>query len=374
MYRLEYHQEKESILDAYCVALYSIKLLQGKLDEFMNMQFGDVVEEELVHYKSDSVDLTADDLLWCFCILFMKISLHVRKTLGNAELDSMLATTYGHVSNEELLIANLAVGIRPESPASFLISYGTLMDLKPLVPPNLRENWMKTAFEFVTHGMEEAENWGDPYYKYMFQMIMAYWMPTTIYPSHYSHQQLLDRVHVANKWKQICKAEVPEHLLRMGEHHEECLQYLLAIRSFDKDAPTMPPLVHAYRYPVPPLDGNVLQPQPSSQASSSNSSDRSSGGKSCHYCRKSYQTPIKCSRCGQVEYCSKICQATHWRASHGDECMPKTGNACGNCGKVLQKKVSCSKCANIHYCNRKCQLAHWKGGHKKDCKLMTLFY
>ncbi len=359
MYRLEYHKEDESILDAYCVALYAIKLLQGKLDEFMNMKFGDIVEEELVHYHSDNVDLTSDDILWCFCLLLMRISTRVRQTISIQELDDMLTTTYYTITNEELIVAKLAIEIRPESPASYLAAYGTLMDLKPLVPPPFRETWMKTAFDFATYGLQESETWGDPYFQYMFNMIMAYWMPTTTYSSHYSYKQLQERIRVANNWKAICKHEVPENLLRVGEQHEDCLHCLLAIRVFDKEAPSMPPLVRAYRYPIPSPDGIFPQLNPPS-------------GKICHQCGKSFHTPIKCSRCGQVEYCSKICQAAHWRTIHCDECVPKTGNTCGNCGKELQKKLSCSKCGLIHYCNRKCQLAHWKTGHKKDCKLMTL--
>lgn len=361
MYRLEYHKEDDFILDAYCVCLYAIKLLQGKLDEFMNMKFGDVVEEELVHYKSENVDLTSDDLLWCFCLLFIRISAELRRTVSIEDLDDMVATTYHTITSEELIVAKLAIEVRPESPESFLSAYGTMMDLKPLVPPPFRETWMKTAFDFATHGLHESEIWGDPYFLYMFNMIMAYWMPTTTYPSHFSYKQLQERIRVANNWKSICKNEVPRHLLRIGEQHEDCLQCLLAMRIFDKDAPSMPPLVNAYRYPVPHLH----DPTPPQHPSSS---------KTCYQCSKPFHTAIKCSRCGQVEYCSKTCQATHWRAMHCDECVPKTGNTCGNCGKELDKKLSCSKCGMIHYCNRKCQLTHWKSGHKKDCKLMTLLF
>jgi hypothetical protein len=361
LYRLEYHHEDESILDAYCVVMYAIRLLQGKLDEFMNMEFGDVIEDELIHYKSENVDMTADDLLWCFCLLLLRIGTDLRRTIGFQNLSSMLLATYGPITNEELLVAQLAIEIRPESPVSYLASYRTAMDLKPLVPPPFRENWMKAAFDFVRHGLAEADNWGDPYYQYTFHMIMAYWMPTNTYPSQYSHKELQERIHTANTFKEICKSEVPDYLLWVGEQHEESLQYLLALRIFDKEAASMPALVDAYRYPIPPPDGEASVPRLSPPSTNI-----------CHHCRKPYQQVIKCSRCGQVEYCSKRCQAAHWKVIHCHQCAPKTDNNCGSCGKTLQKKLSCSKCGMIHYCNRKCQLAHWKGGHKKDCKLMTI--
>lgn len=361
MYRLEYHQEDESILDAYCVVMYAIRLLQGKLDEFMNMEFGDVIEDELIHYRSENVDMTADDLLWCFCLLLLRIGTDVRRTIGAQNLNSMLLAPYGPVTNEELLVAQLAIEIRPESPVTYLSSYRTAMDLKPLVPPPFRENWMKATFDFVRHGLAEADNWGDPYYQYTFHMIMAYWMPTNTYPSQYSHKELQEKILTANAFKEMCKGEVPEYLLWVGEQHEESLQYLLALRIFDREAESMPVLVDAYRYPIPPSDNPASVPRSSPP-----------GGNICHHCRKPYQQAITCSRCGQVEYCSKTCQAAHWKAIHCDQCAPQTGNNCGSCGKALQKKLSCSKCGMIHYCNRKCQLAHWKGGHKKDCKLMTI--
>lgn len=364
LFRSEYFQENESILDAYCVAFYAIKLLQGELDEFMNMEFGDVIEEELTHYKSANVDMTADDLLWCFCMIFLRIGTDVRRVIGSSNLNKMVLSTFGRpVANEEIMVAQLAVRIRPESPVSFLSSYRAAMDLKPLVPFPFRPDWMRTVYDFVMHGMEVAENWGDPYYLYTFHMITAYWMPTTSYHTTYSHQQLQDRIKTANEFKEVCKPEVPDYFLWVGEQHEESLQHLLALHVFDRDAAVMPALVDAYRYPVPP-------PPTSLSSVSRSSSPPSSSGPICYQCRKSCDKVVKCTQCHIAEYCSMACQGAHWRARHCDECIPHGAHACGHCGKVLQKKLSCSKCGMINYCNRKCQLAHWKGGHKKDCKIL----
>ena len=46
-------------------------------------------------------------------------------------------------------------------------------------------------------------------------------------------------------------------------------------------------------------------------------------------------------------------------------------NRCANChiesGKKNQFKA-CARCKAFHYCSKKCQAEHWKAGHKIDCK------
>jgi TPR repeat protein len=43
---------------------------------------------------------------------------------------------------------------------------------------------------------------------------------------------------------------------------------------------------------------------------------------------------------------------------------------CGRCGETAMDKRThrlCSKCKCIGYCSKSCQAAHWKMGHKRDC-------
>lgn len=43
---------------------------------------------------------------------------------------------------------------------------------------------------------------------------------------------------------------------------------------------------------------------------------------------------------------------------------------CGNCGEPETKKDGmnvCARCRRVRYCTRSCQAAHWKTGHKKFC-------
>jgi MYND finger len=366
LWRLENADANGALLDAYCLLVYIIQLLQGKVQEFFSLELGDMLESEWCHHKHDLVDMTADDVLWCCCILLLHLGSELRRTLGPHAVDRLFSNSTNTVTNQEIAVAKLAMEIRPEAPVSFLRAYQMAMESKPLIPPPLRQSWMETAFAFVKQGLEEATQWGDPYYLYLFHAIYAYWIPTQTNPETYSHAQLQDQIEVAHYYKAECSPEVPTFRLWVGEHHEECLEYLLALHIFDKEAPTMPALVDAFWYPVPPLvdcrNSEPLAP-----------SCRPAEKGTCHSCGNVLDgatSRTACSRCGGAEYCSTTCQMSHWKI-HAAVCI-STGT-CGNCAKGLTqtKQLSCSKCGMVQYCNRKCQLGHWKSGHKKDCKIMS---
>ena len=40
----------------------------------------------------------------------------------------------------------------------------------------------------------------------------------------------------------------------------------------------------------------------------------------CIQCKKSHPNPMRCARCHHVAYCSKACQATHWKNVHKAQC------------------------------------------------------
>jgi hypothetical protein len=363
VWRLETVEANDTLVDAYCLLYYIIQLLQGKVQEFLDIELGDIVESEWSNSKHDQVDMTADDLLWCCCILLLHLGSELRRTLGPYAVDRLLGN---NLANQEIAVAKLVMEIRPEAPISFLRAYQMAMESKALIPPLLRKSWMETAFSFAAQGLKEAEQWGDPYYLYLFHAIYAYWMPTQTNPETYSHSQLQERIQVAHRFKAECAPEGPSSRLWLGEHHEDCLEYLLALHIFDKEAPIMPALVDAVRYPIPPvIDGG--SPSPAMATA------RPAESGTCHSCRKGLDGPdvkTTCSRCGTAEYCSATCQASHWKM-HVAVCMSTGG--CANCAKLLRqtKQLSCSKCGMIQYCNRKCQLVHWKNGHKKDCKIMS---
>jgi len=261
--------------------------------------------------------MTADDLLWCCCVLRLGVGSKLRKVLGPHSMDSLLSN---NLVNQEIMLAKLGMEIRPEAPISFLMAYQMAIENKTIIPLQLRKSWMETAFSFMAQGLEEAQQWGDPYFLYVFHTLYAFWMPTDTYPKAYSHSQLQERLQTARGYKAECTLEGPLPHVELIEHHEDCLTYLLALHIFDKEASTMPPLVEAFRYPIPPV----------------------------------------------VNGCSPTSTITSVPRVDRD-----TSN-CVNCSKPLSrtKQVGCPKCGMMYYCNRKCQLVAWKKGHKKDCKMM----
>jgi MYND finger len=353
----------DNLLDAYCLLYYVIQLLQGQLQEFLNMELGDVVESELSQRKHDNVDMTADDLLWCCCILLLDIGSKLRQTSGARAIDHLLSS---NLTNQEILVGKLAMEIRPEAPISYLRAYVMTMETKALIPPPLRKSWMDTAYSLATQGLDEAEQWGDPYFLYLFHTIYSYWMPTQTNPTTYSYTKLQARIKLANDYKAECVLEGPASRLGFAKLHEDCLEYLLALHIFDKEANTMPALVDAFWYPIPP-DVKGAYPTSTKESVQPAKTDV------CHYCAKALhdaEVRATCSRCRRAEYCSTTCQASHWKM-HLSICI--TNCVCANCSKglVQTKKLGCSKCGMTQYCNRKCQLVHWKNGHKKDCRMMS---
>lgn len=377
----ETQHKNDTLLDAYCVVRYIIQLLQGQIQEFGNLELGDILESEWSPHKHDQVDMTADDILWCCCILILRIGSELRRTLGPFATARSLSSSQ-NTTNHELGIAKLAMEIRPEAPVGYLWAYRMAMEQKVLIPSHLRQSWMETVYSFVAQGLEEAEQWGDPYYLYLFHVIGAYWMPTHTYKEEYSYAQLMERLEAAEFFKAEALLEGDTNRLWLGEHHENCLEYLLALHIFDKEAATMPSLTDASTYPVPPppaVEGQEGGIDPTLHLAAT--SPGALQPNSCHFCRKALQDKepshnkdprhAMCSRCKVAVYCSMECQGSHWKI-HAAECSHSSG--CGHCGEPLpsnKKLTNCSKCDMIQYCNRKCQLAHWKAGHKRDCKLMV---
>jgi hypothetical protein len=90
-----------------------------------------------------------------------------------------------------------------------------------------------------------------------------------------------------------------------------------------------------------------------------------------------------CSCCKNVAYCCAECQAEDWQ-EHKKVCRPPVVPssakksttsevlACANCAATGNDGVflrSCTVCKLVFYCSRACQAQHWKGpsGHKNFC-------
>ena len=52
---------------------------------------------------------------------------------------------------------------------------------------------------------------------------------------------------------------------------------------------------------------------------------------------------------------------------HDDSTCHPHFDHCANCTKLLPKMNQCSRCKMVKYCSRDCQALHWKKVHKSSC-------
>ena len=49
------------------------------------------------------------------------------------------------------------------------------------------------------------------------------------------------------------------------------------------------------------------------------------------------------------------------------EPLTSSVSSCARCGAAAADLKACARCKSVAYCSRECQAAHWKAGHKKNC-------
>ena len=112
----------------------------------------------------------------------------------------------------------------------------------------------------------------------------------------------------------------------------------------------------------------------------------------CGYCGKYSPATKKCTRCKNVQYCSKECQTKHWPV-HNKSCKaamtsniqrPQPASRAGDdpfsaskahkfastqctyCKKSSDSLKKCLRCEEVQYCGKECQTSHWPK-HKAVC-------
>ena len=363
-HRLEHHtqEENDSLLDVYCLAFFIIKLLQGQIKDII-IDSTSLLGQEMAKSKSEDIDMTCEDFFWCFCILLLRVGSDIRRYKGVHAYNRLFPAPFDVTMNEELLVCQLAMDLRSDSPISYLSSYRMVMDTRRIVPQPMRIDWMRFAYDFAVRGLNASNRWGDPFFQYTFHSIVAYWLPTTTHaPRPYSLEEIDSRIKTANGFKIEGKEYIPEYMLWIGQHHELSVQNALKpFRGMDKSTKFTDPLIDAFTYKPLGIKNGTLK----------NGTITRHLNNGCAHCSKAVERRLQCSRCGKVIYCSKLCQVAHWKGPHSKECTPKLsttlGHECGNCSKTVQKVLKCSKCGEVNYCNRKCQVEHWKCSHKHYC-------
>eukprot|EP00980_Cylindrotheca_fusiformis_P022859 scaffold9857_cov127-Cylindrotheca_fusiformis.AAC.5 len=303
----------DSLLDAYCLCFFAIQVLQGSF-QGIDLDVGSIhalIDDEFFQGKShDDIELTSEDILWCFCTLLLHIGSVIRRKQGLDYYNRIFAEPFSVIMKEELTVARLAIGLRPESPKTYLAAYRMVVDTRRILPAEMQVGWLESAHEYAVQGLEKAENWGDPFFMYTFHILEAFWLPTPLQtPTAYTFGEIKSRIQMANEFKEDALGFVPKHQFWFAEQHEVLLRKILKSFPIDDDFEITFPLMDCTTF-------GPIQPKGKKQSASS----------------------------------------------------PTNGiSKCANCSKPLTKILKCAKCEKVGYCNRKCQLEHWKGGHKQDC-------
>jgi hypothetical protein len=303
----------DTLLDAYCLCFFAIQVLQGSF-QGIDLDVGSIhalIDEEFYQGKShDDIELTSEDILWCFCNLLMQIGSVIRREQGLDYYNKIFAEPFSVIMKEELTVARLAIGLRPESPRAFLSGYRMVVDTRRILPVEMQVGWLESAHEYAVQGLAKAENWGDPFFLYIFHILEAFWLPSPMQtPTPYSFGEIKSRIQTANEFKKEAMGYVPKHQFWFAEQHEVLL--LKILQSF--------PIDDEFEITFPLMDCTTFGPiQPKGKRQSNSS-------------------------------------------------LTNAAVKCENCSKPLTKILKCAKCEKVGYCNRKCQLEHWKGGHKQEC-------
>lgn len=313
-HRLDYSASADdTLLDAYCICFFAIQVLQGSF-QGIDLDVGSIhalIDEEFFQGKShDDIELTSEDILWCFCNLLLQIGSVIRRKQGLDYYNRIFAEPFSVIMKEELTVARLTIGLRPESPRAYLSGYRMVVDTRRILPSEMQVGWLESAQEYAMQGLAKAENWGDPFFLYMFHILEAFWLPTPLQSSTpYSFGEIKSRIQVANEFKGEALGFVPKHQFWFAEQHEVLILNIL--RSF--------PIDDDFEITFPLMDCSTFGPIHPKGKRQGNASPTGAMGK------------------------------------------------CANCSTSLTKILKCAKCEKVGYCNRKCQLEHWKGGHKQEC-------
>ena len=308
--RKDFRKPGDLLLDAFCVAFCVIQVLQGH--RLGTLQIREPVLEEFRRYGMQTFDLQLDHVLWCFCQSLLSLGIVVRDMVDTPSFNLLLPEPYGATVAEMAAIPRLMIQLRPNSPSSYLSAYIFFMDTKDLA---VSAEHMLSAHEMAMAGMNMAEEIGDPLYKYLFHMIVAYWMPTTANGTAVTAREVRSRVCMANDFKNRCRPYTPEFLFFQGKQHEGAL--LAMIKAFDVPDDMFLSQLDPYTYSSVRFVSNNKYYKPGGKF------DRLKQRYHCANCSKQLAHVKFCMRCCKVAYCGKQCQTEHWKKYHKASCKPK---------------------------------------------------
>ncbi|KAL3934313.1 MAG: hypothetical protein SGBAC_009942 [Bacillariaceae sp.] len=265
-HRLDYSSSvNDTLLDAYCLCFFTIQVLQGSFHG-IDLDIGSIhtmIDDEFFDGKShDDIELTSEDILWCFCHLLLRIGSVIRSKHGLDYYNGIFAEPYSVIMKEELLVARLSMDLRPESPASFYAAYRMIMDTRRILPEKMQSGWLEPAYGFAVQGLVKAEKWNDPFYLYIFIIIRAFWLPTLMEaPDSYSFGEIRSRIESSHEYKAEAKEYIPSHQFWFAEQHEVLLRIVLKTFPIDDDFEITFPLMDCVTFrPIQPKGKKTTEP------------------------------------------------------------------------------------------------------------------
>jgi len=320
--RMDKRSKSDTLLDAFCVSFYAIQLLQGKISSMLSVQVGSASSIGKLFRTFGRTDLKLDDLLWCFCILFLNTAIVVRDKVSEQQYNLIFPDPYGYTLTEQAIIVGLVTELRPNCPQSYLSAYVMVMDTTDLVKDNgesEQRKFIEVAYHYAVSGLKLADEVGNPFYQYIFHTFVAYWLPTSAHaPIPYSFGEMKSRLRRANEFKTACAAYVPAFLFFQGEQYEQASKQVFKafkdIISDDAQQLTFP-LMDSYAYSSIRFNTRYYRP--------GGKFDRLLVRYQCANCSKQVAQRHECVRCRKVTYCGRECQRIHWKASHKAECKPR---------------------------------------------------
>jgi hypothetical protein len=303
---LDFGEETDPLVDAFCVSMYLIHYLQRKNDN-------DAIQALFSTYGSPEIPFEKNKVLWCFCKVFLNIAIRARDTIDERQYNLIFPNPYEITITEQMKVTELIVGLRPDCPASHLAAYVSQMDTKDFeVLTPVRDKCMEAAHYWAVAGKEAADNLGDPLYQYLFHMIVAYWLPTTTCKTTCTAGDIREKIRQANDFRYKCESYVPWFRFFQGKQHEKSCK--AALNAFLIPDETVVPKMNAYLYSSVRFNDKYYHP--------GGKYDQLATRYRCANCKAQLLKCKTCALCGKVYYCNKTCQTNHW-SFHKKSCAPK---------------------------------------------------
>jgi len=272
------------------------------------------IKELVSTYGSKEVPLGKNQVLWCFCKVFLNLAILVRDRVDERLYNLLFPDPLGITITEQLKVAELIVELRPDCPASHLAAYVSHMDTKDFeVLAPVRDDYMESAYQRAVTGKQVADQLGDPLYKYLFHMIVACWLPTSTCKTTCSVGEIRERIRHANDFRDECEPYVPSFLFFQGKQHEKSCK--AALNAFQVPDEMVMPKMNAYLYFSARFKDKYYEPD--------GKYDQLANRYKCANCSAQLLKSRSCARCGKVFYCNKACQTEHWKSSHKRSCRKK---------------------------------------------------